>query len=462
MRLSMKNIFPFSISTIKKGVPKFAESRRIILKADVQEETQQEEGAMNIFNKDKKEPETAAQPDAIEQALQDQDDKLRALESKVIHLDGLESRIEQAIDRRLTALNDKEVNDKRYAIVANRLDEVAKAVEAFGNKTGAPIQQGSSDELAERWRQDFFHNDSEKRRAIIQALGVAVDGDGGYLVPDKWSADIYHQLHERSVFRTAGAMILPIRGFKTFSWTREVWATTAEGGAALAEGAASVEISPTFNDVTFSPKKKAEIIKVREELLKDSRIDVYGRTVSPQIVKRMAGHENKWFTEGAGGVTEPTGLLTSLTGPSIAFTATASTFYTTAEALQLIDEVEYMYHSDPSCGFMTHQKTWSTMKREKTTGSGEYYDRLVIDQKGEKSFAGYPVHLNNYMPRVSATKALVFGAFSEYMIIDYEEIEMQRLNERYIADSGEIGFRFMFRRDANLVGVVGIKCLQLA
>jgi len=62
-KISMFNILPFSISTIKKGVPKFKESARLIVKADVPQP--QEEDSMSIFNKDKP-ADAEVKPDPIE------------------------------------------------------------------------------------------------------------------------------------------------------------------------------------------------------------------------------------------------------------------------------------------------------------------------------------------------------------------------------------------------------------
>jgi len=97
------------------------------------------------------------------------------------------------------------------------------------------------------------------------------------------------------------------------------------------------------------------------------------------------------------------------------------------------------------------------------------YLRTLKDTNGnylwnhaDNTILGKPVVYSPYMPGIeSGEKAIAFGDFSYYWVIERQPLAVKVLNERYSLES-QIGFAAFERLDAKLIIPESIKLLQLA
>lgn len=283
------------------------------------------------------------------------------------------------------------------------------------------------------------------------AMEVGTTTEGGFLVPIQYSNDLITALVDMSILRMAGARVLSVGGSTAF----KVPTMTKSTAAAITDEEGNYdEAEPTFNEVTFTPWKYTKLIKVSEELVLDSRIDLMSQVMVPDAAQAFAAAENTAFTTG-NGTTAPQGIVT---GGTVGKTTAAADAITSDEIIDLYHALGYLYRQN-AVWFMNDAT--AAYIRKLIDGAGNYIWQPGLQAGQPDRLLGRPVYTLNSMATITAeAKVLVFGDPRYFWIADFAGMGMQRLNELY-AYTGQVGFRWFKRFDSNVMLAEAIQVLQM-
>lgn len=291
---------------------------------------------------------------------------------------------------------------------------------------------------------------------VVKAtLAEGTDAQGGYWVPTVYANQIETPLANQSYLRRAGATVMSgISGTDSF----RVPSLTFSGRATIGgEGSAYVPDEPGAGEIEFNPYKLKKLAKATEEMVEDSRYDVWSMILQPDFEQAFAEGENYYFTVGTG-TGQPQGVVY---GATVGVTSTSTTVPAADEIKGLVYSVDYKYREDPSCGFMMNDATALVVDKLKD-GEGNYIWRESMQAGQPPRLLGFPVFFNQQMATPATTAdTILFGAFRYYSIAPWPGLQIQRLNEKF-ADTGHIGFRAFQRVDANIMQAAAFRKLRMA
>lgn len=305
-----------------------------------------------------------------------------------------------------------------------------------------------------------------EEEGVKAALNVTTGSQGGFLVPVEYSMELVKPLAELSHLRAARARQIKFPDTLSF----KVEAQTFGAAAALtSEAAAFDEVEPTFADTTFTAYKATRLAKVSDELLEDSRFDIWSEILQPDWVQAFAAFENSYFTTGTGS-SQPQGVVA---GAGTGKTAASATAITADELKDLYYSLNHRYRESPSCAFMMNDAILQYIDKMKD-GEGRYLVSGDLNRGEPKMLMGKPIIVNNSMASTIATtnKTILFGDFGYFWIADRStkgadgrlnntEIFVRRLNELYAAN-GQVGFRAYMRSDSHVMIAAAFKLLVQA
>lgn len=163
------------------------------------------------------------------------------------------------------------------------------------------------------WAEQRYGGHSPEYRV----LGVSDFTAGGATVPDEFSSEIIPLLAAQSVFRRAGAVVLPLRG--TMTIPKMTGGTTAYW---FGEGEAITPSHATFGQVKLIEKTCGIVSAISNDLLRLGTPAV-DRLIRDDIVTALANAEDAAFFKGTGTEHKPKGLYYQMA--SAHNTATAGT-----------------------------------------------------------------------------------------------------------------------------------------
>lgn len=386
------------------------------------------------------------------------------------------SKIESVIDLKFTAAAKAEAERKQAeaeaateagkheaavkAAVDAAIEAKVKELDANAAKAGRPKFSGGADQTkppasgeddaaAKAFRHYMFTGDRSQIAAAKATMNETTAGQGGYLVPTLYSNEIVQALKEGSILRLAGAKVLSVAGTNSFKVPTLANTTRA---VKTAESAAFNQAEPTLGEVTFAPIKYTRLSKVTDELLADSRFDVFSQIIAPDAANAFILGENDDFTVGDGSG-DPQGVVV---GSSLGKAAAGATAITADEVIDLFHSLSYLYR--PNAVWMMNDATLGYVRKLKDS-TGQYLWQPGLANGQPPTILGRPVFTNNNMATIATgAKTVLFGDMSYFWIADFGQLEMRRLDELY-AGTGEVGFRWFQRYDAHVMLSAAIKHL---
>ncbi len=305
---------------------------------------------------------------------------------------------------------------------------------------------------SDEYRDNFWHmvRDRYAHYSVFNALQVGTDTEGGYLVPDEYERTLVQALQEENKLRSLCKVI------HTSSGDRKIPLVAGHGTASwVDEEGAIPESDDSFGQISLGAHKIASMVKVSEELLKDSVFDVESY-IANEFARRVGDAEEAAFINGDG-AGKPIGLLHSTNGAATGVTAASSTAFTADELIDLVYSLKAPYRKHAL--FLFNDQTIKAVRKLKD-GNGQFLWQAGLNGQPD-TLLGYRYETSYHMPLIGAgAKPILFGDFSSYWIADREGRSIQRLNELYAA-TGQIGFRVTQRLDARLVQQEGMKCLAM-
>ena len=272
-------------------------------------------------------------------------------------------------------------------------------------------------------------------------LAEGTDAQGGYYVPTLYANQIVEPLVNLSYIRQAGARVMQMSGTDSFRVPGITYTSAATIGG---EGSAYTQAEPTAGEVEFNPWKLKRLAKATEEMVSDSRYDVWSMILAPDFTQSFAEGENSYFTNGTG-TSQPQGVVA---GATVGVTAASATAITADEVIDLFHSLDYKYRGNAK--FMMADSTAKYLRKLKD-GDGMYLIGPGLNGEPSATLLGKPVIINNSMDAIATGKrTILFGDFSYYWIAEWDGLQMQRLNELY-AETGHVGFRAFRRVDGNIM-----------
>ena len=297
---------------------------------------------------------------------------------------------------------------------------------------------------------------------VRNALSVGNPAKGGYTVPDEFERQLIQALNENNVFRGLAKVI------RTSSGTHTIPIAADNNLASWVEEGGEI----TGNDMTFSSEslsayKMARKILVSNELLYDSAFDI-ANYISQAFGRSFGNTEEKAFIDGtgpsstAGVMSQPTGILTTLTAPDV-ITEKANKI-TFDSIFELYYSLKSPYRS--SATFLCHDSLMFKLITIKDNQQN-YIWKPSLDIGKPDTILGRPIVTCAYMPALSGIaaedagkKVCLFGDFSYYWIADRENRTLRRLDELH-ATTDQTAFICTQRVDGKLILTEAVKLMSL-
>ncbi len=278
------------------------------------------------------------------------------------------------------------------------------------------------------------------------ALNEGTAAQGGYLAPTVYANEILLPLFNQSYLRAAGGRVIPMTS-DALQWPKLSPTTAA---VLTSEAAAYDEKESTFSTVNFVPYKFTREVKASEEIMADSRFDVWNQIILPDITQAFAEAENSYFTTGTGSA-QPEGILTN-TPVGVTLPVGQTTTIASADSLfDLMFSVDYKYRARPQSAFMASDTAIKIIRKLKDS-----MNRYLLSDNENNLMAaptmtilGTPIMVNNSMPVPAANAtSVLYGDFEYFYIGDRQGLQVKVLNELFAAN-GQVGWVIFKRVDSH-------------
>lgn len=318
------------------------------------------------------------------------------------------------------------------------------------------VEQRSSNAFDKAMRHGFSALDSEERKLITEARAQSVgdDAKGGFTVPRQFRSKIVETM------KMFGGLANIATVIDTETGQDIAWPTsdgTAEEGVMLGESEASGEEDVTFGERVMGAKKMtSKIIRVSNELLSDSGIDMIGY-LSRRIGNRIGRGEAKQLITGTGAGNNIAGLITQA---STGITAAGTGALTWEEFLALKHSVDPAYRA----GLAHWLFNDTTLLSIKTMKDGQGRPLWLPSVSGDTpaTFDSDPYQIDQGMQDIGAGNAPVaYGDFSSVQIRRVRYMALKRLVEKY-AELDQTGFLAFHRFDMVLEDLAAVKLMKNA
>lgn len=354
---------------------------------------------------------------------------------------------------------EKDIDDIKARVDANerlaKLESEERAVVPESQRgAGKSVETAAELKPADLYRAAFWEHvrTGSPIPKELRSHTVGTDTRGGFTVPDEFRATLIQALEEANVMRGLATVITSSSG------TMSVPKVSAHGTAAwTAEEAAYTETNETFAEVTFNAYKAATIVKVSEELLNDSAFNLEGY-IAREFGRQIADLEETAFVVGDGS-SKPTGVVG---GSTLGKTATATNAITADELMDTQYALARPYRKRAT--WLMNDSTVKAIRKLKTGVSSDntYLWSPGLSANEPDRLLGSPVVTSPDMAAIATgNKAVLYGDFSYYWIVDRQAIGLQRLEELYAAN-GQVGFRMAKRVDGKLTLATAVYHLILA
>ncbi|WP_421167967.1 phage major capsid protein [Aeromonas dhakensis] len=355
-------------------------------------------------------------------------------------LDELDAQI--AREERLLSLDSDKVNDEPERRSGIDLD--TSVAEARQMKVLETVLRGGYQALSSEERSLFKE---------MRAQATNVDTKGGFTVPTEFRNRVVETM------KAFGGLANISTVFETDGGAPITWVTTdgtTDEGVMIGETEEGGDKDMDFGQVAIGAKKMtSKTIKISDELLTDSGVDVIG-LIARRIGSRLGRGEAKQLLNGDGQGNNIKGLIPQLTG---GVTSAVAGSITHSDLLELKHSVDPAYRAARS-RWLFNDKTLLGFKQLKD-GNGRPLWLPDVSGVAPATIDGDQYQIDQGMPDVAAgKKAVLYGDFSYFQIRRVKGMALRRLDEKY-AEAGLVGFLMFHRFDALLEDTAAVKALTL-
>lgn len=286
-------------------------------------------------------------------------------------------------------------------------------------------------------------------------------GSSGSLVPTTLARTLYQILEASiSVYRMGTTKISTSSGENLVfpRLTTHAVATQVSGqGTVMAGG------DPAFLKTTLGAFKYGNLVKVANEVLADSGIDL-GPLLGTDMGRALARKIGADITTGTGSG-QPTGIMTGIVGAGTIATGGSLITVGVNDLLNLKYSVADSYRQDPSCAWLMNDSTAGTLAKLRDNGTvGAFLWRPSLTAglaQGTPDFLfDKPVYVDtNVAAQGSNAKSVWFGAASAFYIRTVGNPIIETDGSRYF-DDDSVAFRAKWRVDSNYVDLTAANVIK--
>lgn len=305
-------------------------------------------------------------------------------------------------------------------------------------------------------RHGFSELTAEERQAVkeLRAQGTSPDAKGGYTVPTQMLNKIVDTMKAYGGIASV-AQILTTSTGQDITWSTSDG--TSEEGELLGENSEASEEDVTFGSAVLGSKKlSSKIIRVSNELLQDSGVDIEAY-LAKRIGQRIGRGEAKYLVQGSGAGTpvQPKGLIASVTGT--VNTAAAGAF-TWKEMNALKHSIDPAYRGGPKFRWAFNDSTLQVIE-EMVDGQNRPLWLPDIAGGTPATILNIPYVIDQAIDSIAAGKKFAFlGDFDRFIVRRVTYMTLKRLVERY-AEYDQTAFLAFHRFDCVLEDTAAIKAL---
>lgn len=288
-------------------------------------------------------------------------------------------------------------------------------------------------------------------------------GSSGSLVPTTLARTLYQILEASiSVYRMGTTKISTGSGENLVfpKLTTHAVATQVSGQGTVLAGS-----DPVFAKLTLGAFKYGELVRVANEVLADSGIDL-GPLLGADMGRALARKIGTDLTTGSGSGA-PTGIMTGINGAGTIATGGSLITITTDLLLNLKYSVNDAYRQDPSCAWLMNDSTAGTLAKLRDGAGGTVGAFLWRPSLTAGLALGTPDYLfdrpvyidTNVAAQGSNAKSVWFGAASAYYIRTVGNPIIEMDSSRYF-DTDEQAMRAKWRVDAGYVDTTAANVIK--
>jgi HK97 family phage major capsid protein len=208
-------------------------------------------------------------------------------------------------------------------------------------------------------------------------------------------------------------------------------------GTATAEAAVYGDSTSTFTTKTLRAYKYGTLLLASDELLQSEDVGLQGY-LATQLGVAVGTAVNSILTLGTGTV-QPEGIAASA-GSGVTGSTAVAGVPNFENLVDLVHSVDSLYAASPDAGFMMRRATLGSVRKIKDT-AGNYVFVPAPAAGMANTLYGYPIYENPYVAATgTATKSILFGDFSYFLVRQVGGIELSRSNERFW-DSDQVGLK---------------------
>lgn len=264
-----------------------------------------------------------------------------------------------------------------------------------------------------------------------KSASVGVDGDGGYVVPERTERRIDRLLTEASPIRA----IAQVRRTTAARFRKPVSLGGATSGWVSETAARPETDTPSLDLIEFPMAELYAMPAATQQLLDDAMIDV-DDWLAEEVRDVFAVQESTAFVTGDGNG-KPRGFLDYAVAAEglqswgelgYVATGTSGAFDAAEPADALIDLIYAPKTGYRAKGrFVMNRQTVSAVRRFKDA-DGNYLWQPSLSQAGSSTLLGYPVTEAEDMPDIGANSfSIAFGDFEKgYLILDRQGVDVLR------------------------------------
>ncbi|MBK3797531.1 phage major capsid protein [Pseudomonas sp. Choline-3u-10] len=372
----------------------------------------------------------------------EQQQKYDGLVAQIERIDGEISREQKVLD--IEAAQKHKVRDR--ASRDNISDDEAEHRLSGDKQVFRAWLAGGVDNLTREQREVV----AERREALRNTMGTGTGSEGGFLVPNEFSANLLAALKDYGGMRSVAQVIRTETGAAMDFPTTDA---TSEEGEIVGENAPTTNEDASFGTMAHVVYKfSSKDIAVPFELLQDSAIDIEAH-LRDRLNERLGRITNRLFTTGTG-ANQPHGAVTGSAAGKIGATGQTS-IITWEDLIDLVHSVDPAYRRSASCSLMFHDNTLRELKKLKDN-DGRPLWLPGIDVAEPATIAGQRYTINQDMPVMAAgAKSVLFGDFNRYLIRDVMQVALFRMTDSAYTKKGQVGFLAFMRSGGRLMDVGG-------
>ncbi|MGI5493877.1 phage major capsid protein [Microtetraspora malaysiensis] len=353
--------------------------------------------------------------------------------------------------------------DTRVKDLIDAEQRAKDADEAFAKLLGAPADPKKGNDRNAELRA-WLTGEGGKRAFEIRPdattpheFRLLKSGTGGATVP----TGFYNRLVEHMI-EVSGVLMANPTLLRTNSGEQiQVPKTTAHvvpngaPNAPIAEGAQITAVDPTLGSTPLDAYKYPVLLKVSNELLTDTAVDLEG------YIARSAGRAiGNWLGTHlvtGSGANQPNGVVTAATvGVTGAVVAQAGVLggFRADDLIDLFYSVISPYRNSPSCGWLMRDASIALARKLKNS-QGDYIWQAGLVAGAPDTILGKPLHSDPNVAAVGASaKSVVFGDWSAYFVRQVASIRFERSDD-FLFDTDMVAYRAIIRADGDLVDTTG-------